>query len=278
MDTVDRVQFYKQQCAYIEKMFYGGAVNDSLRNLIDQALSARSPSAQPQQDQDSIEGGAAASIMTNPSSLNYDQLHESVDYGLNELDKLDEFVEQRSTKPLPRIEEEFDAEPTVKPTVEPTIETTVEPKTGSVFDTPLEPGEHILDRMALAMAQQTDVANNPEWIRQGIDQVTKLYKDSTRLKRTFFRNNEQMIENMFDIHGNIVAPIVSLDSCHAWFNRILTYVGNVDLNSVPFEQLVRLYFDVSWYVQKITILAMMPVQPEWLKFQMYMMDRLGKLP
>lgn len=122
------------------------------------------------------------------------------------------------------------------------------------------------------MEEMIDNALDPEWVKQGVKTLRNMYVS----KRNFTRQIHRIGETapLVTRTGKLTPPPMSHDGVMSWYQALIAYLGQLDFSTLTDEVALAIYVAIRWYMRGTVLVAMLPVQPEWLDFQRYFHQRL----
>jgi hypothetical protein len=119
--------------------------------------------------------------------------------------------------------------------------------------------------------RKIDLMEDPMWIQGGVEYMREYRRTVDRFNQDYIAIVTQ--SRPLTDSGRLIPPQPGYVHCLAWMDRLLTYISSANFDIMPLEQLNPLYDECVTAIQNSNTLSMLPVRPEWLRFQAYVASR-----
>lgn len=126
------------------------------------------------------------------------------------------------------------------------------------------------DRQTQELQRKVDLMDDPVWIQGGVEYLDYY----NRTTDAFYTNIATSIETgkVLTGEGRLIPPEPDYTTTLAWMDRLRAYLGDDPYKNMPLERATQLYADCVAIIQTDDVLATLPVCPEWLRFQQFILD------
>ncbi len=107
--------------------------------------------------------------------------------------------------------------------------------------------------------------NDKEWMASGVSYLLDTHEQTNKILREAYAGISQ--ESALTEDGHLIPPNAAHGQGIAWIERFLAFISSAEVKeNMTSTQRTQLYDESVELFQSVPMLAMMPVEPEWIQF------------